>query len=76
MKGWVRHRAAKIALATVVAMQKSDVGEEVPDLSSAPAVADFFEEARQAKDTMLPEPKCIRERHAASQGVCLSLILD
>jgi len=53
MKGWVRHRAAKIALATVVAMQKSDVGEEVPDFSSAPAVADFFEEARQAKDTML-----------------------
>ncbi|CAE7514336.1 TUBA3 [Symbiodinium pilosum] len=53
MKGWVRHRAAKIALATVVAMQKAEVGEEIPDFTSAPAVADFLEEARKAKDELL-----------------------
>jgi len=48
-KGQNRQKAAKVALAAQIAIQMADVGEEV-DCSEFPALAEFIEEARAAKD--------------------------
>jgi len=53
MKGPARKQAAKLALAVLAALQMAELGEEIPDLSLTPAVADFLEEAQAAKDDLL-----------------------
>ncbi|CAK9048069.1 unnamed protein product [Durusdinium trenchii] len=51
-KSQVRQKAAKLALAALIAFQMTESGEEIPDLSRTTAVADFLEEARAAKDDL------------------------
>jgi len=53
MKGQNRYKAAKIAMASVGALQLAEIGEDLPDLSELQAFADFVEEARQSKEEML-----------------------
>lgn len=48
MKGKNRFSAAKVAIATAVALQKSDMGEDV-DCSEFPALQDLIDEARVAR---------------------------
>lgn len=49
MKGTLRHRAAKLALAAHLALEQAEFGEELPDLSDVASFADFVEEARDSR---------------------------
>eukprot|EP00930_Biecheleria_cincta_P048738 TRINITY_DN34003_c0_g1_i1.p1 TRINITY_DN34003_c0_g1~~TRINITY_DN34003_c0_g1_i1.p1 ORF type:complete len:574 (+),score=146.10 TRINITY_DN34003_c0_g1_i1:56-1723(+) len=53
MKGKNRHAAAKVAIAALIAVQKSEIGEDLPDLSELPVFADFVEEVRSSRDAFL-----------------------
>jgi len=53
MKGKNRHAAAKVGLAALIAVQQSEIGEDVQDLSELPALAEFVEEVRSSRDAFL-----------------------
>jgi len=53
MKGKCRYGAAKLALATAMALQQHDLGEEEVDLSEFTHFSEFVDEARESRQQKL-----------------------